>query len=255
MPTPREIMETEVAEALRKAEEIRRDMRELERIVAKYHFVVVPAPSEPPPNVDSTLRYTYTKAAHEAEAIIRAAGHPMTVGDLVHVLMHERGRQLDGKNQTNLLGSALSGNRNVYYMREVGWWITGVPWPPTADDIAKLQAGGPVPVAVQTVPEGTLKGKPRRSPQKQILFEAIRSVLKDSPEPVNFSVLLEMVKETGAVIGGTNERQNFASFLAKFPCFKSEGRKAGWHYIPERDYELLDSSDNQRPKFNEDTPI
>jgi hypothetical protein len=243
MPTPREIMEAEHRRALEKAQEIERDMQELERIVAKYGLLVVPTPSDSPPVIEKVNRATYVRAANESEAIIRATGHPWVISDLFRTLTIERGAELEGKQPLALLASALSTHKNLKFIKDVGWWIKGIPWPPTADDIAKLQAD---PVyrperhkkTWEEVPPA--KGGPRRSPQKQVLLDAVKSILKGRKEAMKFPELFERVKESGVAIGGTNERQNFAVFLSKYSCFMTEGRRGGWRYIPERDFERDD---------------
>ncbi|MEJ0074645.1 MAG: hypothetical protein WDO17_04215 [Alphaproteobacteria bacterium] len=244
MPTPREIMEAEYRRALEKAQEIERDMRDLERIVAKYDLLVVPSPSEPPPVLDSINRKSYSRAASEAEAIIRAAGHPMAIGDLFKIITVDRGMELEGKLPSSLLASAMSTHKKLQFIKDVGWWIRGVPWPPSATDIAHLRAPA---VHEQSTAQRSEPGVGRRrSPEKQQLFETIRRILRGKTEPMKFGELFDRVKETGVPIGGQNERQNFASFLSKFSCFESDKvTRNGWKYRPDRDFEEQDASNQQ----------
>jgi hypothetical protein len=232
-------MEAERRRALEMAQEAERDMRELERLVAKYKLVVVPSPSDPPPAIEKTSKKSYVRAAAEAEAIIRASGRPMQFADIFRTLTVDRGINLEGRAPANLLSSALSVRPSLYYVKDIGWWIRGVPWPPTAEDIAKLQE---TPLKQpdkypKTWPSGPTKGGPRRSAEKTLLFETVRSLLRGRTESMKFAELFDRVKESGVTIGGQNERQNFAVFLGKFSCFMTEGRRGGWRYIPERDFE------------------
>src|SRR6266851_3286181 len=119
MPTPREIMEAEHRRALEKAREIERDMRELERIVAKYGLLVVPSPSETPPVLEPIKRPSFAQAAIEAEAIVRAAGHPMAISELFHIITVERGIPLEGRTRTpvNALASAIASHRKLHFIK------------------------------------------------------------------------------------------------------------------------------------------
>src|SRR6266852_4622626 len=121
MPTPREIMEAEQRRALEIAQEIERDMKELERIVAKYGLLVVPTPTEPPPELEKVNRVSYVLAGREVEAIIRANGMPMAISDLFRIVTIERGFVLEGARASSKLASALSTNSKLQFIKDVGW--------------------------------------------------------------------------------------------------------------------------------------
>jgi hypothetical protein len=118
------------------------------------------------------------------------------------------------------------------------WWVGGLPWPPSPKDIAKLKAGPEYKLPMNP----RVKGGPRRTPEKQLLFDTVKGILKGLTEPMKFGDLFERVQQAGVPIGGTNERQNFSVFIAKFSCFQSVGRGEGWRYLPERDFEPLPKS-------------
>jgi len=229
MPTFREIMEAEERRHLERAQEIARDKKELERIVSKYNLVVVAVPEKPLPPAEKISRTNFSRAAREAEAIIRAAGHPMPINDLFRIVVTERGIELGGREPTGNFSASMAAGKKLQYIKDVGWWVKGVPWPPTAEDMAKLQ--GPLVDEL----EEHVSVWPRSSPEKQQLFKKVRVILRGRTEPMKFAELFDRIKETGLHIGGTNERQNFAVFMTKFSCFSSYKRQ-GWRYLPERDF-------------------
>jgi hypothetical protein len=132
----------------------------------------------------------------------------------------------------------MSVHKNVYFINGVGWWIKGVSWPPTANDIANLQASDPHQRSEAHEAKPSKPGT-RQTVEKKELFEKVRSILRDRTEPMRFPELFARVKESGLRIGGIDEKRNFATFLNKFPCFETGGRTSGWRYRPDRDFEIL----------------
>jgi hypothetical protein len=219
-------------------QEIARDMQELERIVAKYDLLVVATPSVPVPPLKNTSRTNLARAAKEAESIIRVTGHPLGTHELLTTIVVDREIEISGRGEpTNNLAAAMILSKKLVHIKDVGWWIKGVPWPATAEDIAKLRAEPVDSSPVEKPPDGRVNF--RRTAEKQRLFEAIRTLLRGRTEPMKFGELFERVKEAGVEIGGTDERQNLAVFLSKFSCFSTEGRRYGWRYLPERDFEQV----------------
>jgi hypothetical protein len=103
--------------------------------------------------------------------------------------------------------------------------------------MAKLKAGT---IDNESVDIRRAKGGPKTSPEKKLLFKTLKSILSGRSDSMKFGELFERVKEAGVAIGGTDERKNLAVFLNRFSCFMTEGRRGGWRYLPERDYEADD---------------
>src|SRR6266436_5917874 len=180
MPTFREIMEAEERRHREAAEEIARDMKELERIVSKYNLLVIATPEKPLPPMERISRTTYANAAREAESIIRAAGHPVSINELMRMITVERGITLGGREPSGSLSSAMVTGKRLSFIKDIGWWIKDVPWPISQEDLAKLQEEGiDQPKAAVSQP---YQGGRRRSPEKQRLFETVRSILRSAGE-------------------------------------------------------------------------
>lgn len=225
-------------------EELERDKLELERLMLKYGLVVIARPT-----VDSeeTLKpdpSPLIAAAKEAEGIIRARGRPISINELYKIMIVDRGREFGAgsKDPVSTFTSTLITSRKLRYIKDVGWWIPDVPWPPTAEDLAQLKQGG------RKEDKRLYRGKGwRRSAAKQQLFQTIKNLLKDRTEPMLFTELFARIGMAGVSIGGTDEKKNLAVFLHKFPCFESAGRTAGWRYVPERDFEGLLAGSQSKP--------
>jgi hypothetical protein len=123
------------ARLLRQQEELERDLREYERIAAKYGLgeATVPLaaakgsqsaakrlPNEPDPN--SLTR----RCQNGAEAIIRERGFPILTKEILEGLT-KRGVKVTGKDPQKALSAFLSHSKNVYSIPGTGWWIRGEP--------------------------------------------------------------------------------------------------------------------------------
>jgi hypothetical protein len=242
MPTPHEVMQAQKQRLLDEASQVDHDMRELERIISKYDLTVVAVPSDV--HAIDRPRGIFAAASLESVDIIRSMGHPVVISELLRILTVERGHNLVTRDPVRVLAGALAGNPKLQYLKDFGWWIRGIPWPPTAEDMAELLGGADNKQKAwpwEKPGSGPPTHGPSRSPDRQKLFVTVRSVLSGRTDPMKFGELFDLVKERGAKVGGTNERQNFAVFLSKFSCFATEGRQKGWSYIRERDFELQDA--------------
>ena len=234
MVTPRQKFEDQLRRLEDEKAEYARDMRELERLVEKYELVVIASPAvESEPTEKKVFRTVL--AAKRAEGIIRASGHPVQSAELFKILTIDRDLELGGTYPPNALTNALATSRKLQFLKDYGWWLRGVPWPMTAEELASLKAGTLDNESVEAAPK---KVGPKQTPEKKALFEGIRSLLRDRAEPMAFAELFDRLADAGLSVGGTNERKNLAVFLSKYSCFMNEGRKRGWRYVPERDFEL-----------------
>lgn len=247
MPTPHEVMQAQKQRLLDEANQVDHDMRELERIVAKYDLTVIAVPSDV--TAVGRPRGIFSAASLESVDIIRSMGHPVVISELLRILTVERGHNLVTRDPVRVLAGALAGNPKLQYLKDFGWWIRGIPWPPTKEDMIELLGGAANNQKAEPWEKpggGPLTHGHSRSPDRQKLFETVRSILSGRTEPMKYGELFDQVKERGAKVGGANERQNFAVFLSKFPCFVTEGRQKGWIYIADRDFELLDNAQKDR---------
>jgi hypothetical protein len=234
MSTPSEVFAEQERRIKEQQEELERDRCELERLMLKYGLVVIARPTVDSEQTEKPESTPLVAAAKEAEGIIRARGRPISINELYKIMIVDRGREfgVGSKDPVSTFTSTLITSRKLRYIKDVGWWIPDVPWPPTVEDLEKLKAGSHTPS------KRIYRGRGwRRSAAKQKLFELIKGLLKDRTKPMLFSELFERVKMAKVPIGGTDEKKNLAVFLHKFPCFESAGRTAGWRYVPERDYE------------------
>jgi hypothetical protein len=235
MATPREKFEETLRRMDEERQEYARDMKELERLFVKYEIVAIASSYEEPDLAKKAGRGIV--AAREAEGIIRTAGHPMPLNELFKILTIDRGFELGGIKPSSGLATALATSSKVQFLKDYGWWIRGVPWPLTAEEIAKFKAGSLDNESVEGEPPKLKKVGPAQSAEKKALFEGIRSLLKGRSEPMVFAELFDRLAAAGLSVGGQDERKNLAVFLGKYSCFMNEGRKRGWRYVAERDFE------------------
>jgi hypothetical protein len=235
MATPREKFEENQRRLREEAEEFHRDMKELERLFVKYEIVAIASSYEEPDLAKMAGRGIV--AAREAEGIIRTAGHPVPLNELFKILTIDRGLELGGIKPSSGLATALATSSKVQFLKDYGWWIRGVPWPLSTEEIAKFKAGSLDNESVEDEPPKLKKVGPAQSAEKKALFEGIRSLLRGRSEPMVFAELFDRLGAAGLSVGGQDERKNLAVFLGKYSCFMNEGRKRGWRYVPERDFE------------------
>ena len=122
MPNPFEKMEAARKQVLEQADQIDKDMRDLERILRQYQLHVVADPDAFTPGdiKDRAL----VGAKEEAEAIIRFAGYPMSVSDLVTKLV-ERGYEFEGSREPAqmLTANLLRSPYPLKFYPKLGWWV------------------------------------------------------------------------------------------------------------------------------------
>ncbi len=239
MPTPRELLEERLRRIEDEKQEFERDMKELERLVSKYELVVIASPQEPAVPVNTAKSYLRL-AAREAEGIIRTAGHPMPVNELFKIITIDRGNQIIATQPVNFLASGLATSRKLQYLKDFGWWIKGVPWPLTEEQLAKLRAGTLENDLLEGSPERRVGAGRKRSAKSEQLLSALKTILRGRAEPMPFDEIFDRVKEVGIELGGTNKRQTLSVFIRDFPYFVNEGRKRGWRYLPDRDFDEED---------------
>src|ERR1700681_2964783 len=139
MATPREKMEETLRRMDEERQEYARDMKELERLFVKYEIVAIASSYEEPDLAKKAGRGVV--AAREAEGIIRTAGHPIPLNELYKILTIDRGFEFGGIKPASALATMLSTSSKVQFLKDYGWWIRGVPWPLTAEEVAKFKAG------------------------------------------------------------------------------------------------------------------
>ena len=229
MPTPRDVMEAQKQRLLEQAEQIERDMRELERLVTKYELCVIAAPSELPAP-EKVTRTNFSRAAREAESIIRAAGRPMTIHELFRIIQLERHIELIARDALGQLLATIISIGKLQSIPDVGWWLKGVAWPLSAEEIAKIQKA---PIDGENAPRQAGR---KRGPENQRLFEIVRAFLTGKDKPTKFADIMKHLETHGIAPKDKAERGRVATFLSTVHCFKSHNR-AGWRYIPAFDDE------------------
>jgi hypothetical protein len=237
MPTHRELMEAERQRLLEQADQIERDMRELERLVTKYELCVIAVPPEAPAPEKFT-RTNFSRAAKAAEAIIRAAGHPMTIHELFRVIQLERNIELIARDARGQLAATIISLGKLQSIKDAGWWIKGVPWPISPQEIIKLQEA-PLP------DDGPRQAGQKRSPEYQRVFEIVRAFLMGKDKPTKFADIMTHLETQGlAIAKDKKDRGRIAAFISGVRSFRSHNR-AGWRYVPQ--------FDDERPEA--ETPI
>jgi hypothetical protein len=229
MPTPTEIMEMERKRALEQAEQVEKDMRDLERIVSKYKLLVVaPVETYTPPTKEGLPRSIFTRAQEEGEEVIRTAGHPLPIGELFQMLL-DRGLEFGGRNPVSTLSACLIKNPHLKYIPRIGWWLRHVSWPPKPEEVAYMH--GPPPEAIAET--GTRRR--RRTQEKERLYQELRKFLEGKTEPVPFRDIFNYIKEIGIPIGGSDERQNLSAFMTSIHEFRTHGAegRGGWTFTPD----------------------
>jgi hypothetical protein len=217
MPTPQEIMQAEHARNLREAQEknaaIEHDMRELERIVMTYGLVVIAPDSvkqQPTKLHPSAEEFSdFERAKMVGESIIRSSGRPMTVAELFPIML-ERGVKFPAGAPPQRLSSYLHRNPNLQFIKNYGWWIAGVPWPP-----------------------GTPQ-KSRRGEDKAKTLEAAKRLLKGKSEPTHLDKLYADLITVGIRIPGSEPKMYLSALLSASPDFKAN-RRAGWTLAEKED--------------------
>lgn len=234
MPTPRDVMEAQKQRLMDQAEQIERDMRELERLVTKYELCVIVAPTDLPPP-EKVTRTNFARAAREAESIIRAAGRPLTINELFRIIQLERHIELIARDARGQLLATIISIGRLQSIPDVGWWLKGVQWPLSAEEIAEIQKA---PIDGEDAP---LKAGRRRGPENQRIFEIVRAFLTGKDKPTKFMDIMKHLESVGIATNDKDkkERGRIATFLSTVHCFKSH-KRAGWRYIPQFDDELLD---------------
>lgn len=140
------------ASLLQQADEVERDIQDLERLASKYGLAVVetamptnsdktPAngkrrPNEPDPN--SLTR----RCQAGAEAIIRERGYPVPLSEILSELW-KRNVRVTGQHPSRTLSGFLSHSTNVYSILQVGWWVRGLPLP---DELVRRGIRGETPL-------------------------------------------------------------------------------------------------------------
>jgi hypothetical protein len=213
-------------------------MKELERLFVKYEIVAIASSYEDPDLAKKAGRGVV--AAREVEGIIRTTGHPMPLNELYKILTIDRGFELGGIKPASALATALATSSKVQFLKDYGWWIRGVPWPLSTEEIAKFKAGSLDNESAEAEPPTLKKVGPAQSAEKKALLQGIKSLLRNQSEPMVFAELFDRLKAAGLGTGGKDERKNLAVFLSKYSCFMNEGRKRGWRYVPERDFDLAE---------------
>lgn len=113
------------------AAEIDHDLKELERITAKYGLETVegrPATEKQRDLTDGSVEPISRRSPREAEALIRAAHKPLYIIDIYEGL-RKRGLKIGGERPRSTLSAYLSQAPNLESIRRGWWWLKGEPIP------------------------------------------------------------------------------------------------------------------------------
>jgi beta-glucosidase-like glycosyl hydrolase len=133
MSDAKKLLEAAKAEHLLKAQEIDRDLKELERLTAKYGFEVSKTSSRAAPKrsasapIDPGKESVAARARRESEEIIKARGEPVPLTPLFEEVTR-RGVKLGGQTPKSTL-SAYLGQGKTLESTPQGWWFKGQPIP------------------------------------------------------------------------------------------------------------------------------
>ncbi len=208
MPTYRDVMNAQKQRLLEQAEQIERDQRDLERLLTKYDLCVIVSPPEPTPPERFT-RTNFTQAAREAELIIRAAGRPLPIHELFQIIQLERNIELIARDARGQLAATIVSLGKLQSIKDVGWWIKGVPWPLSSQEIAKLQE------APLSRDEGPRQAGAKRTPEYQRVFEIVRTFLTGKDKPTKFGDIMAHLEAEGITVANDKkERGRIAAFIS-----------------------------------------
>jgi hypothetical protein len=229
MSTPFDKMEAERRRSLHEAEQVERDMRDLERIVQRYKLYVV---ADPGSFVPAPVDYRPSGVREEAEAVIRARGHPLQVNEIAERLL-ERGVDIGLPGETRVVTANLLKNQNLKYYPKLGWWLSHVSWPPKPEELEFI---------CKAPPQEEQRKRGRRSPQKEQLYHKLRELLEGKSEPTPFGQIFDFIKKSGVTIGGTNEKGNLSVFMNSVHEFRSHGPggKGGWSFVKDETWSFKD---------------
>jgi hypothetical protein len=228
-------MEAERRRAMERAEQVEKDMRELERLVSEYNLLVVaPLESFTPPKQQSANRAMLATAQKDAEAVIRAAGRPMQISELFQILA-DRSIILGGSDPVSSLSHCLIRYHRLQYIPKIGWWVRGVSWPPKPDEVGKIINPPQEPSGI------TRPRRRRRTPEKERLYQELRKFLEGRKQPTPFREIFDHIKDNGVPIGGQDERQNLSAFMTSIHEFKTHGAegRAGWTFEADEDWSVV----------------
>jgi hypothetical protein len=228
MSTPFDNIEASRRQGLEQAEQAERDKRELERIVQQYRLYVL---ADPGSFVPAPADYRPSGIREEAEAVIRAHGHPMQVSEIAQRLL-ERGVDFGPPGETRPITANLLKNPNLKYYTKLGWWLSHVSWPPKPEELE----------FISKAPPQAPRKRGRRSPEKEQLYLKLRELLEGKNEPTPFGQIFDYIERSGVPIGGTNKRGNLSVFMNSIHEFRSHGPggKGGWSFVRDENWSFMD---------------
>jgi hypothetical protein len=228
-------MEARKRRILEEADQVDRDMREFERIVAEYGFLVVISPdSYTPPDPPQTDKTLAARAREECEALIRFNGHPMQISELYRELT-ERGYEFSSREPSNVLTGYLLKNPRLKYYPKLGWWLTSVSWPPKPEEIGEI-------LNPTTPANSETKGHGRRTPEKERAYQELRKLLEGRTEPTSFKEMYDHLERLGVPLPGKDPRQNLSAFITSIHEFRPHGPtgRGGWTFVPDESWSVTE---------------
>jgi hypothetical protein len=244
LPTPADKMKAEEERILREAKEqierARADREAFERVVLKHNLCVICAPD--PGEKPVVLPSNYERARTAAEIVIRTEGRPVPTKQLWEKVVARGINFLNGRTPESALAAYLHKYKKLQYLQGVGWWIAGVPWPPSPDLLQMLQQMRPAANSSAkpndtsaTNGYDTRHHRPygrKRSPLTQLVLAKSAEILKGKIEPVRTGEIFRLLIEDGVQFPDTWEEPQIrvAGILRDGKSFRSHGR-AGWTLI------------------------